>query len=56
MKKNPEYRKIVKKETQKAVDDLERAFKKRWEENDDNLNEGGKGGWIDNGEDDIYNL
>lgn len=36
MKKNPHYRKMVKRTVKKAVQDLEESFKKKWRENDEN--------------------
>lgn len=55
VKKNSEYENFIENTAKKAVDDLEAVFKKRWQEHDDTLNEGGNGSWEDNGEDDIYN-
>lgn len=34
------YRKTVKKTTEKMMNDLETAFKKKWQENDETLNGG----------------
>ena len=55
LKKKSEYDKFVEDTAKKAVNDLEQVFKRQWQEHDDTLNEGGKGKWTDNGEDDIYN-
>ena len=50
----PEYKKTLKTMTKKAVDDLEAMFQKKWEENDETLNEGNIS-YNDDGEDEIYN-
>lgn len=34
MKKNPAYRKAVKRSTKEAVDNLEEVFKKQWTKNE----------------------
>lgn len=51
----PEYKKTLKTMTKKAVDDLEIMFKRKWEENDETLNEGDISYNDDDGEDDVYN-
>jgi hypothetical protein len=33
MRKNPQYRKVVRKKSKEAVEGLEKAFVKRWKEN-----------------------
>lgn len=54
MKTVPGYKEALKGATQKAVDDLEKMFQKRWEEDDETLNDGDL--WNnDDGEDEIYN-
>lgn len=40
IKKIPQYRKVLKDSTQKSMDELEQALKKKWEEDDDSLNYG----------------
>jgi len=32
MKKNPQLRKIIKKKSKETINDLEKAFEKKWEE------------------------
>lgn len=54
MKKAPIYRETIKTAAKMATDNLEDIFKKKWEENDETLNEGRKD-YNDDGEDDIYN-
>lgn len=51
----PEYKKTLRTMTKKAVDDLEIMFKRKWEENDETLNEGDISYNDDDGEDDVYN-
>ena len=53
MKKNPQYKKLVKENATAALNNLEEVFKKRWHE-DETLNEGYREE-DDDGEDDIYN-
>ena len=55
MKKAPIYRETVKTAAKMATDNLEDIFKKKWEENDETLNEGRRDYDDDDGEDDIYN-
>ena len=55
MKKAPIYRETVKTAAKMATDNLEDIFKKKWEENDETLNEGEWSYNDDDGEDDIYN-
>ena len=54
MKTIPGYKKALKSATEKAVDDLETMFRRKWEEEDETLNNG-EGSYDDDGEDDIYN-
>ena len=54
MKTIPGYKKALKCVTEKAVDDLERMFRRNWEEDDETLNNGERS-YDDDGEDDIYN-
>ena len=42
IKENPKYRKILKSTTEKAVEDLENTFKKRWEKENSTKNETNK--------------
>lgn len=53
-RKFPGYKKALKSATEKAVDDLEMMFKKRWDKEDETLNDG-KWDYKSNEEDDIYN-
>lgn len=55
MKTIPGYKDALKGATQKTVDGLEEMFKKRWEEDDETLNDGNLRDGDDDGEDDIYN-
>lgn len=55
MKKSPEYRKMIKTAAKKSVNDLEQAFQKNWQEDDETLNNGEIYGRPDYGEDDILN-
>lgn len=54
MKKFPGYRKALKEASQKTVDNLEEMFRRRWNNDDETLNDGEKN-YDDDGEDDIYN-
>ena len=51
----PGYKKVLKSATEEAVKDLETAFKQKWEEDDETLNNGERNYDDDDGEDDIYN-
>ncbi len=55
VKKTSKYKKTLKKSTQIAVDELERMFRKKWQEDDETLNEGEKDYIGEEGEDEIYN-
>lgn len=56
MKKIPGYKKIVKTATNDAVDKLEEMFRKNWDNNDSNMNNGELWHERKDDEDDIYNL
>lgn len=55
MKKNPAYRHAIKTAAKKSVEDLEEMFRKKWQEDDETLNNGEIYGRPDYGEDDILN-
>lgn len=42
MKKIPGYKKLVKSMTKNAMNDLETAFKQKWDAGDETLNEGAR--------------
>ena len=54
MKKFPGYRKALKKASQKTVSDLEEMFQRKWDKDDETLNDGEKS-YDDDEDDDIYN-
>lgn len=53
IRKTSGYRSILKQSSKKAVDDLERMFRNKWD-NDETLNDGQEDEW-DGEEDEIYN-
>lgn len=55
MKTIPGYKKTLKSAAKAAVNDFEAAMSKRWEEDDETLNDGDWEEYYDDGTDDIYN-